>query len=570
MALFFSLPASRWSRHFVCANSTDPDDASNTHDASNTRARDAFPTRHAHARATTTMPRATRTSRTLALLLAVLAVAAVALPARAASSAVTTPRARFQRHDASALGGWRKKLKKSVKKTTKTVTKTTESVTKTVTKTTADMAKDAYAAGKAMAGSTYQATYNNVKNKFGDKVTKFTGDSKDMLENKYDATKGFTSDAVSTIKSEASALAADATAVAEMIVAFFNGLKCDISPSTMRDIAYKLKNKAFQNGGTSSMVEQIKADPAKFYQKLDNAACDIIWNTMFTSASAAIDVFKEAIETLKEDCPAIGGAKSAFTLGLTLDVDVTFGTHTAGIGTELGVGFDLVGNKFCYVGACASSGRKFGGNPLDADAEPGLALSGYKEMSSVPGECSLIDAGLSINLPTPLKIEGEGGLTYLYSGGLGNFVGVQVPLAISQAAMVPGAEVSFSKGMCCTPICIKTDGSDCAGTNWKNPCPTAKDPTAWENLITASAEARLGGATTLDRSNEEYPGPSTWARRLGYDDDVETSTQGALRSKTVTALAASIGLIAIIAVAAQRRRRSKLVADETTPLVRSS
>ena len=519
------------------------------------------------------MPRATRTSRTLALLLAVLAVAAVALPARAASSAVTTPRARFQRHDASALGVL-KKIRKGAKNTVKTVASpvasVTQTVTQTVTKTTADMAKEAYDAGKAMAGSTYQATYNNVKNKFGDKVTKFTGDSTDMLKNKYDKTKGFTSGAVSTIKSEASALAADATAVAEMIVAFFNGLKCDISPSTMRGIANNLKNNAFRNGGTSSMVKQIKADPAKFYQKLDNAACDIIWNTMFTSASVAIDVFKAAIETLKQDCPAIGGAKSAFTLGLTLDVDVTFGTHTAGIGTELGVGFDLVGNKFCYVGACASSGRKFGGNPLDADAEPGLALSGYKEMSSVPGECSLIDAGLSINLPTPLKVEGEGGLTYLYSGGLGNFVGVQQAFSISQAAIVPGAEVSFSKGMCCTPICIKTDGSDCAGTNWKNPCPTAKDPSAWSNLITASAEARLGGATTLDRSNEEYPGPSTWARRLGYDDDVETSTQGALRSKTVTALAASIGLIAIIAVAAQRRRRSKLVADETTPLVRSS
>ncbi len=498
------------------------------------------------------------------------------------------PRARFHRANEAELGGWKKswkKVKKATKKATKTVTKTavdtTQDATKTVvdtaqdvassTKSVAEQAKDAYDAGKKLAGKTASATWDNVVDAFGEvKVKKFVGDAGDMLKNKYDATKGFTDDAISTLKSEADDLLEDATAVAEMIVAFFNGLECNISPSTMTSIAKDLKSKAFKSGGTNDLVKQIKADPAKFYQAMDTATCDLIWNTVFSSASLAIDVFTSAISTLKSDCPALGGAKPAFTMGFTLDVDVSFSTRTAGIGTELGVGFDLNGDKFCYVGACASSGRKYGGNIADVDVEPGLALSGYKQLGSVPGECSLIDAGLSINLPTPLKVEGEGGVTYMYGGGLGDFTGVQVPLSISQAAIVPGVQVSFSKGMCCTPICMKTDGSDCAGTNWKNPCPSAKDPDAWMNLITAASEARLGGKLTLDRSSEEHP----FARRLGFNDaelgSAEPTRKGHDHSRSTAALAASVALVALLVAYVHRTRRSKLVVDETTPLVRAS
>lgn len=485
------------------------------------------------------------------------------------------PRARF--HRMSDLGGWKKawkKTKKTVSKGADTVVDAGKKAVDTVvdtSKSVAEQAQDAYNAGKQLAGNTASETWDNVVAKYGEvKTKKFVGDASDMLKNKYDSTKGFTDDAISTLKSEADDLLEDATAIAEMIVAFFNGLECNISPSTMTSIAKDLKSKAFKSGGTNDLVQQIKANPAKFYQAMDTATCDLIWNTVFTSASLAIDVFTSAISTLQSDCPALGGAKPAFTMGFTLDVDVTFASRTAGIGTELGVGFDLTGDKFCYVGACASSGRTYGGNVADADVEPGLALSGYKQLSSVPGECSLIDAGLSINLPTPLKIEGEGGLTYLYGGGIGDFVGVQVPLSISQSAIVPGVEVSFSKGMCCTPICFKTTGEDCAGTNWKNPCPSATDPNAWMNLITAASEARLGGKLTLDRSNEEHP----FARRLGFNNaelgSAEPTRNGRDHAKNAAALAASVALVALLAAYIQRARRSKLVVDETTPLVRAS
>jgi len=520
---------------------------------------------------------ARRGARVLLMVLALAAMALVGASAatdgRDAVETVSRPRARFHRlNDRSNLGGW-KKFKKSVKKTSGDVSKGTskvvgevnKGVTNTV-KTVAEQATDAYNAGKSLAGSTYTATYNNVKNKFGAKADAFVGNSKDMLQNKYEATKGFSESAVSQLQSEANQLAQDTTAIVEMIVAFFNGLNCDINPSTMSGFVNNLVGK-FKAGGTNDLVQKLKSEPKKFYEEMDGATCDIVWNTLFTESSLAIDVFSSAIDALQKDCPAIAGGnvKPAFTLGFTFGVDVTFQARSAGIGTEIGIGFDLEGNKFCYVGACATSGKKFGPNPYDAGAEPGLSLSGFKTMSSVAGECSLIDAGLSINLPTPLKIEGGAGLTYLYGSGLGDFIGVQYPMSLSNGAPVPGVEVSFKKGMCCTPICVKTVGGNCAPTNWKNPCPTAKDPQAYLNLITAASEAALGGERTLDRRHEEFP-----YRRMGGSSNAALGDGAHGRSLVSPALTLAVAAVAIVAVAAQLRRRTKLVADETTPLIRSS
>ena len=487
----------------------------------------------------------------------------------AVEDSYSRPRARFQRLNARAsLGGW-KKFKKGVSKVVDSGKKTVDDVKKVVeepAKTLAEKAKDTYDAGKALAGSTYKDTWNKVKNKFGAKADAFVGNAGDMLKNKYDNTKGFTDSALSQVKSEATQLAQDTTAIAEMIVAFFNGLQCDISPSTMKTFTKNLIAKV-KSGGTNDLVQKLKSDPKRFYQDMDAATCDIVWNTLFTVQSAAIDVFFSALDSLKKDCPAIAGGnvKPAFTQGFTFGVDVTFATKTAGIGTEIGIGVDIDGNKFCYVGACVMSGRTFGPNPYSANAEPGLAISGFKSMSSVAGECSLIDAGLEVNLPTPLKIQGSGGLTYLYGSGLGDFIGVQYPMSLSNSDPIPGAEVSFSKGMCCAPICVKTTGGNCAPTNWKNPCPTVTDPNAWANLITAASGAALGGEQTLDRRHEEFP-----YRRMGGASDADLGDVSHERSIVAPALTVVVAAAALVAIAVQFvvRRRNKHVANETTPLIR--
>jgi len=483
-------------------------------------------------------------------------------------------RARYER--ASALGGWFKKATNSVSKgatsttnaAVNTATTTTNAVVNTATttvKTLSEKATEAYDAGKAMASSTYQGTYNNVVQKYGTaKFEAFIGKPGDMLKDNYDKAKGFTSGAVSQMANEANVLKGDLVAVAEMIVAFFNQFQCDIGPEKMRGIVNSLVSK-FKAGGTKDLVNQIKNNPAKFYTAMDTATCDLIWNTVFTQASLAISAFGVAIETLQASCPALagGGAKPAFTLGFTLAVDVTYASVSAGVGTEIGVGFDLDGNKFCYVGACVKSGRTFGSNSaFDADAEPGLALSAYKQLTSVPGECSLLDVGMDVNLPTPLKIEAGGGLTYLYSGTMGNFVGVQYPMSLSQAGAVPGVDVSLSRGMCCTPICIKTTGAQCSPTNWKNPCPTMADPNAYLNMITAASEAALGNQRTLDRSHEEAP-----YRRLGAPDAALGAPHADIRARAFAPALAVAVAVAVASVALTRRRRFT-VTDENSPLLK--
>jgi len=431
----------------------------------------------------------------------------------------------------------------------------------------AQAATDAYDAGKTLAGNTYSQTLSNVRNKFGDaKVNAYFGNQRDMLQNKYDSAKGFTDAAVNDMKSEVTELRKDLVGVAEMVVAFFNGLNCNIGPSTMTSFTTSLKN-AFKSSGTADLVNKIKNEPSRFYRDMDAATCDLIWNTVFTSSSAAITTFGTAIKTLKSDCPALGGANPAFTLGFTLDVDVTFASRTGGIGTEIGVGFDMTGQKFCYVGGCVTAGRTFGSNSAaNADLTPGLALSGYKELTSVPGECSLLDVGIDINLPTPIKVEGGGGLTYLYSGGMGDFVGLSYPMELSAGDPVPGADVSIKRGMCCTPICLKTDGTSCSQSKyWKNPCPTMADPNAYLNLITTSSSAALGGERTLDMSHEDH---TKYYRRIG---DPKSHTYDAISERlsqsTIVASVLTISVLALAIVAHRRRVARKITADESTPLL---
>ena len=430
----------------------------------------------------------------------------------------------------------------------------------------AQAATDAYDAGKTLAGNTYSQTLSNVRNKFGDaKVNAYFGNQRDMLQNKYDSAKGFTDAAVNDMKSEVKELRKDLVGVAEMVVAFFNGLNCNIGPSTMTSFTTSLKN-AFKSSGTADLVNKIKNEPSRFYRDMDAATCDLIWNTVFTSSSAAITTFGTAIKTLKSDCPALGGANPAFTLGFTLDVDVTFASRTGGIGTEIGVGFDMTGQKFCYVGGCVTAGRTFGSNSAaNADLTPGLALSGYKELTSVPGECSLLDVGIDINLPTPIKVEGGGGLTYLYGGGMGDFVGLSYPMELGAGDPVPGADVSIKRGMCCTPICLKTDGTSCAPTNWKNPCPTMADPNAYLNLISASWGGGLGGERTLDMSHEDH---TKYYRRIG---DPKSHTYDAISERlsqsTIVASVLTISVLALAIVAHRRRVARKITADESTPLL---
>jgi len=533
--------------------------------------------------------RATRARASIALTLT-LAVTCAMLSGGVATTdgAVERPKARFRR-DAPwtpSLGGvkkWRKKAKKAASKASKGVTNTANTVsqatqntantvsqaTQNTANTVSQAAQNTYNAGASLAGSTYSQTMNNLKGKFGnDMVNAFVGDSRDMLQSKYDATKGFTSSAVTEMMQETQKLASNVEAVAEMIVAFFNGLQCNIGPETMTDFTKSL-TRTFKSSGTADLVNLIRQNPGKFYQALDGAACDTVWNTVFTSSSTAIDVFRSAINALKSKCPALGGASPAFTLGFTLDVDVNFATTTSGVGTELGVGFDLKGNKFCYVGACVSHGRTYGSNAMaNADASPGLALSGYKELTSVPGECSMLDVGLSVSLPHPISVEGGGGLTYLYSGGLGNFVGVQYPMSLSGADPVPGADVSFKRGMCCTPICVKTNGAHCSPTNWKNPCPTAANPNAYLDLITASSSAALGGKRTLDLSDEVH---TKYYRRTGERESrLGGGASARLSQSTMVMVTATVSMLGAFALAlvAHRRRTARKVADESTPLIK--
>jgi hypothetical protein len=412
--------------------------------------------------------------------------------------------------DAARLGKKKKfSVKKAVKSTKKVVSDTTSTVSDAVVDTATDAAKS---------------------------VSKATATA---LVSSFDKSRGWSAGAVNTLADESVKLGEKVEDTAKMIVEFFKGFACNLKPSTMRSFISTFTQE-MTNSGVADLVNSFKSDRSKWYNDLDGAVCQAAWTTVLggPAQAAVAQAVKSMIDTLKRDCPAVdiaGTQLPVFTLGFAVTGDV-HAAITAGVSMEIGLGVTLNGDQFCYCASCAFSGITI--DSPGASGAAGIALTGYKDISSVPGFAKFLSVGVGVELPAPATIGLEGGLTFVFAtdqkelkmstfpdfsdsnfAGLSFFGGGNIG--------TPGglpASVSYAAGACFTPVCVFITGSNCVSS------------------------AALGVA--------EYS-------RLGASSRFIKSPLA-----TQLSIAALVAAAAVLAgfVAVSRRQSSKF-ADESTPLL---
>ena len=189
---------------------------------------------------------------------------------------------------------------------------------------------------------------------------------------------------------------------------------------------------------------------------------------------SVFDAVKQIIEKFKQDCPAlqIDPAKApVVTLGFFLELEAHVGTSQARSG-EYGIGMTLAGDRFTYAAACAESGLVL--DSPGASGAVGLALTGYKSISDVPGVSKYLTIGLGIDAPVipPIPKFGiDGGVTLVFdnelndkNGGFGGNNIIGFSLAVGPSIGTPGVPMisaSFGLGFCMTMHCKLADDTDC-------------------------------------------------------------------------------------------------------------
>jgi hypothetical protein len=271
---------------------------------------------------------------------------------------------------------------------------------------------------------------------------------------------------------------------------------CDVSPSDLND-AFKTFLDAMKPQDVNKIMKVFSDTPSKvedIMEGLGSPVCDYIWTFGLPAPNILAQVVKSLSTTLKDKCPLVfdTGKNSAITLGLTMDVNVQNpATHpnkytaSGGVvhdtysgGMELGVGVDINGNRFCYVGGCTMKGKVLQlKTPSLGTLDVGMAVTVYGEFANVPGAAQATTFGGGIEIPAPVffgsGLKAEGSLTLIYGTGdkcgedenekcePKHAFGVSIDVEGNLAAASFGVEASFAEGLCYTSLCVLADGGHC-------------------------------------------------------------------------------------------------------------
>ena len=289
------------------------------------------------------------------------------------------------------------------------------------------------------------------------------------LDEMYDQTSGFVNDAVDVIEDQVEQMVDFVGDVIAMLELLFGGLECLASQDLLFDFAREL-HKMQSKDSVTSLVKNIREQTKdggfnKYLEQMDDTLCHATWIKLFPNVNTVANAFKSFAIALRSACPAIGKAGNlpAFTFGVDVGVDVNSGLATKGLSTEVGVGLDLNGRQFCYAAGCVKSGGVALAFP-GASAGASAVLTGYKDITMVPGRAEFLTLGFGINIPPPIKISFDVALTYVYADpSLANFAGVSISYEVGGASPDSPVTLEISQGFC-QAICIEKHGGDCGSS----------------------------------------------------------------------------------------------------------
>ena len=290
------------------------------------------------------------------------------------------------------------------------------------------------------------------------------------IENAYDAASGWSEDAVETVRESAVEAVEAMEDVIKLITQLLSQLECLEGLAHLKKFARALRS---QGTGIFDLVEDVLKGQengesrTKYFNEMSGVACNMVWAKVFPHATLAVEMIKAFGRRLRASCPALkSGDLPAFTYGVVLGGDLSGGVYTAEAATEIGVGADLEGTRFCYVAACVGGGYTIPPKTgAEASVSASIAVSGYKDIGTVAGTAGYFALDLGADLPIiPVGI--DLGMSYIH--GVGNpdqiygisFAG-QVSSASSDVNPAPWPSAGVTAGVCHTGICVRTDGEPC-------------------------------------------------------------------------------------------------------------
>ena len=311
------------------------------------------------------------------------------------------------------------------------------------------------------------------------------------IENAYSATEGWSEDAVETMREASLEAVAEMENVIELIQQLLGQLECLEGLADLKKFANALRA---QGTGMFDLVEDVLKGQesgesrTKYFNEMSGVACNMVWATVFPQATVVVEIIKAFGKRLKTSCPALKGADlPAFTFGVVFGGDLTGGVAKVEVATEIGVGADLDGTRFCYVAACAGSGFSIPPKTgVDGSVGASIAVSGYKDIGTVTGTAGYFAVDLGADLPIiPVGI--DIGVSYIHAAGKPDEIaGIsrtgQVSSSASDVNPAPWPSGGVTQGICHTGICVRTDGE---------PCKSGQDFTPW-GVAASSSSASLG------------------------------------------------------------------------------
>jgi hypothetical protein len=291
------------------------------------------------------------------------------------------------------------------------------------------------------------------------------------IENTYDAVAGWSEDAVETVRESGVEAVEAMEDVIELIQQLLSRLECLEGLTHLKKFARALRS---QGTGMFDLVEDVLKGQengesrTKYFNQMSGVACNMVWATVFPKATLVVEIIKAFGQRLQASCPALkSGDLPAFTFGVVLGGDLSGGVFTAESATEIGVGADLDGTRFCYVAACVGGGYAIPPKTgAEAAISASIAVSGYKDIGTVAGTAGYFALDLGADLPIiPAGI--DLGMSYVH--GVSNpdqIFGISFSGKVSSASSdvnpAPWPSAGVTTGVCHTGICVRTDGEPCA------------------------------------------------------------------------------------------------------------